>query len=66
LHVREIRATRDVTVAQDVPKIQWYWVDNFGDNLYPGFQPLTILTHLEIFTRNKLTFWNWWMRSFQI
>jgi hypothetical protein len=46
----EKSVVQDVTVAHDVPSIQWYWIDALGDRLYPGSRPLSLLTCLD-FTR---------------
>ncbi len=40
---------QDVVVAQDIPSLQWYWIDNFGDKLYPGARPYERLSQLVIF-----------------
>ncbi len=40
---------QDVVVAPDIPALQWYWIDSFGDKLYPGARPFERFACLQIF-----------------
>jgi hypothetical protein len=47
----EKSGAQDVVVAPDLPSIQWYWIDNFGEKLYPGLRNLLWMTWLQIFSQ---------------
>jgi hypothetical protein len=42
-------AEQTVSVTDEMPAIQWCWIDAFGDRLYPGSRNITLITRLEIF-----------------
>jgi len=45
----EKTAEQTVSVTDEMPAIQWCWIDAFGDRLYPGSRNITLMTRLEIF-----------------
>jgi len=45
----EKTAEQTVSVTDEMPTIQWCWIDAFGDRLYPGSRNITLMTRLEIF-----------------
>ncbi len=47
----EKSGAQDVVVAPELPSIQWYWIDNFGEKLYPGSRNLLGMTWLQIFSQ---------------
>jgi hypothetical protein len=47
----EKSTAQDVVVAPDLPSIQWYWIDNFGEKIYPSSRNLSAITRLQIFNQ---------------
>jgi hypothetical protein len=49
--VWEKSIAQDVVVSPDLPSIQWYWIDNFGEKIYPCSRNLSAITQLQIFNQ---------------